>query len=69
MLPTAPDRNLLVKKGGTVHDWLNYADWMWMGAIMLVWILLIAVIGYLAVLATLRQTDRPPARHGHPRKA
>ena len=37
-----------------------------MGAIMIVWILLIGAIGYLAVLTASRQADRPPARHGLP---
>jgi hypothetical protein len=68
MLPPAADCTLLVKKGGTVHHWLNYADWMWMGAIMIAWILLIGAIGYLAVLTATRQADRPPARHGLPTK-
>ncbi|HEU5065336.1 MAG TPA: hypothetical protein VFT86_05545 [Gaiellaceae bacterium] len=52
-----------------MHHWLNEADWMWMGAIMIVWILLIGAIGYLAALTAWRQGDRPPARHGRPTKA
>jgi hypothetical protein len=42
---------------------------MWMGAFAIVWVLFIAVIGYFAVLAALREADRPPARHGRPTKA
>jgi hypothetical protein len=59
----------LVKKGGAVQHWLNHADWMWIGALMIVWILLIGAIGYLAALEAWRQPDRPPARHGRPKNA
>jgi hypothetical protein len=45
-----------------VHHWLNTLDWMWMGAMMIVWILLIAVVGYAAVLVAWRGSE-PHARH------
>ena len=38
-----------------MHQWLDNMDWMWMSAVMIVWILLIAVVGYAAVLAAWRQ--------------
>jgi len=50
-----------------VHHWLENLDWMWMGAMMIVWILLIAVVGYAAVLVAWRQTS--DARHKHPKSA
>jgi hypothetical protein len=45
-----------------VHQWLDTLNWMWMSAMMIVWILLIAVVGYAAALAAWRGSE-PPARH------
>ena len=50
------------EKEVAVHHWLNTLDWMWMGAMMIVWILLIAVVGYAAVLVAWRGSE-PHARH------
>ena len=52
-----------------MHQWLQNLDWMWMGAMMIVWILLIAVVGYAAVLAAWRQTGDAPARYKRPKSA
>ena len=40
-------------------NWMHFVDWMWMSAMMIVWLLLIAVIGYAAVLVAWRHE---PAR-------
>jgi cytochrome c oxidase assembly factor CtaG len=42
-----------------VHQWMDFFDWMWVGAMMIVWILVIAAIGYAAVLVAWRRTNRP----------
>jgi len=45
-----------------VPHWMHFVDWMWMSAMMIVWLFLIAVVGYAAVLVASRQTNRhrPP---------
>ena len=68
MPPRAAARMLLVKKGGSSAPLDAFVDWIWMSAMMIVWILLIAVIGYAAVLVAWRQTDSP-GRHGRPKSA
>lgn len=45
--------------------WMHFVDWMWMGAMMVVWLFLIAVVGYAAVLVSWRQMDR----HRRPKSA
>jgi hypothetical protein len=40
-----------------------------MGAMMIVWIMLIGVIGYAAGLAAWRQTGDAPDRHKRPKSA
>jgi hypothetical protein len=47
-----------------VPDWMHFVDWMWMGVMMIVWLFLIAAIGYAAVLLAWRQmnSQRPPKR-------
>jgi hypothetical protein len=52
-----------------VHQWMRLFDWTWIGAMMIVWILLIAVIGYAAVFVASRQSARHPVRHGRPKSA
>ena len=42
--------------------WMHFADWIWMSAIAIFWILLIAAIGYAAVLVSWRQTSSPGRR-------
>jgi hypothetical protein len=51
-----------------VPYWMHFADWIWMSAMMIFWILLIAVIGCAAVLVSWRHTDSP-GRHGRPKSA
>jgi len=53
---------LLVKKEAAVPYWMHFVDWMWMTAMMIVWLVLIAVVGYAAVLSAWRYTERhrPP---------
>ena len=46
-------------------DWMHFVDWMWMGAMMIAWLFLIAVIGYAAVLVAWRHANR----HGRPKGA
>lgn len=69
MPPFGAARMLLVKEGGNVHQWMRLFDWTWIGAMMIVWILLIAVIGYAAVFVASRQSARHPVRHGRPKSA
>lgn len=38
--------------------WMHFVDWLWMGATMIVWLFLIAALGYAAVLASWREADR-----------
>ncbi len=52
-----------------MHQWLDNMNWMWMSAVMIVWILLIAVVGYAAVLAAWRQGNEPRAHHRRPKRA
>ena len=69
MPPFRAARMLLVKKGGNVHQWMRLFDWTWIGAMMIAWILLIAVVGYAAVFVASRQSARHPVRHGRPKSA
>jgi hypothetical protein len=41
-----------------VPNWMHFVDWVWMSAMMTFWIVLIAVIGYAAVLVAWRHDDR-----------
>jgi hypothetical protein len=50
-------------------QWLEHLNWTWMGVMMVVWILLIAVIGYAAVLAAWRNPGDAPDRHKRPKSA
>ena len=52
-----------------MHQWMRLFDWTWIGAMMIVWILLIAVIGYAAVFVASRQSARHPVRHGRAKSA
>jgi hypothetical protein len=38
----------------TVHAWMNELDWIWLSFFMILWILLIAALGYAAALVSLR---------------
>ena len=38
-----------------MHHWIGLIDWASMGAAMLLWIVLIAVVGYAAVLVAWRK--------------
>ena len=67
MPPFRAARMLLVRKGGNVHQWMRLFDWTWIGAMMIVWILLIAVIGYAAALAAW-QGNEPHAHHRRPKR-
>ena len=40
-------------------QWMHFVDWMWMSAMMIVWLLLIAVVGYAAV-GSLTNRHQPP---------
>ncbi len=40
-------------------NWMHYVNWGWMGAWMVVWLLVIAPVGYAAVLLAWRRSDRP----------
>ncbi len=52
-----------------MHQWLDNMNWMWMSAVMIVWILLIAVVGYAAALAAWGQGNEPRAHHRRPKRA
>ena len=43
-------------------DWMHYVDWVSMAAMMILWLVLIAVIGYAAAFLAWRERDR----HGPP---
>ena len=51
------------KKEAAMPHWMHFVDWIWMSAIVIFWILLIALIGYAAVLVSWRHTNSP-GRHG-----
>ena len=44
-------------------NWMHFVDWIWMSAMMVFWLFLIAVIGYAAVLAAATN------RHERPKSA
>ena len=48
--------------------WTDFADWIWIGAMLLVWLLFIALLGCAAVLAAWRNQS-PPSRHVRPKSA
>ena len=43
-------------------DWMHYVDWVSVAAMMILWLVLIAVIGYAAAFLAWRERDR----HGPP---
>ena len=45
-----------------MHAWAQGVEWFWMAFFMIVWILLIASLGYVAVLVALRPSH-PKIRH------
>ena len=45
-------------KEATVHAWMNELDWIWMSFFMVLWILLIAALGYAAALVSLREPHK-----------
>jgi hypothetical protein len=51
------------RKEAALPYWMHLVDWIWMTSFMVVWLVLIAVVGYAAVLATLRHTNH----HGRPK--
>jgi hypothetical protein len=44
---------------------MHFVDWLWMGAMMIVWLFLIAVAGFAAVLVSSRATNG----HRRPKRA
>jgi hypothetical protein len=52
-----------------MHQWMNSFDWTWMGLMMMVWILLIAIVGYAAGLAAWRHSNGDHAVHSGPKRA
>jgi hypothetical protein len=38
-----------------MHAWMNELDWIWMSFFMVLWILLIAALGYAAALVSPRE--------------
>jgi hypothetical protein len=68
-MPVRARRRMLVTtKGVEVPTWTDFADWIWISAMMIAWLLFIAVIGCVAVLASWRHTSSP-GRHGRPKSA
>ena len=50
-MPEAPARCMLrTKKEAAVHHWMSLFNLLWMGAALLFWAVLIALVGYAAVL-------------------
>lgn len=49
--------------------WMHFVNWIWMSAMMIVWLLLIAVVGYAAVLVAWRHADRLENGTGRPKNA
>jgi hypothetical protein len=43
------------RKEATVHHWMSSIDWASMSAAMLLWVVLIALVGYAAGLAAWRR--------------
>jgi hypothetical protein len=41
-----------------VPHWMHSVNWTWMGAMMIVWLVLIGVIGYAAALLAWREANR-----------
>ena len=52
-----------------MHHWMNGFDWTWVGALMIAWILLIALIGYAAALVAWRHSDDAHTQHHPPKSA
>lgn len=63
MARSSTARMLDVKKGATVHQWMHLFEWIWVGATLLAWIAVIAILGYAAVVVAWREPDRAPSRH------
>ena len=45
-------------KEATVHTLMNELDWIWLTFFMVLWILLIAALGYAAALVSLRRPHK-----------
>jgi hypothetical protein len=43
------------RKEAAVHDWMSLVDWASISAAMLLWVVLIALVGYAAALAAWRR--------------
>ena len=41
-----------------MHHWMSLIDWAWMSAVLLLWVVLIAIVGYAAVLVAWRTSAR-----------
>ena len=41
-----------------MHAWMNELDWIWMSIFMVLWIFLIAALGYAAALSSLREPHK-----------
>ena len=52
-----------------MHPGIDYVDWILVGMTMFVLISVIAIVGYAAVLAALRQPRHKPSLHRRPRHA
>ena len=64
-MPSAAADRMLWKKEAAVPHWMHFVDWLWMGAMMIVWLFLIAAVGYVAVFVTWRQMNQ----HRRPKSA
>jgi hypothetical protein len=52
-----------------MHPGIDYVDWILLGMTMLVLIWIIAMVGYAAVVAALRQPRHKPSLHRRPKHA
>jgi len=70
-MPTPANGRMLLfeRKEAAVHHWMNGFDWTWVGALMIAWILLIALIGYAAALVAWRHSDDAHTQHRRPKSA
>jgi pilus assembly protein TadC len=55
MLFGSATRMLRRRKEAAVHHWMSSFDWASIGAAMLLWAVLIALVGYAAALAASRR--------------
>jgi hypothetical protein len=67
----ATRRKLSVKKGGTMrmHPGIDFVDWLLLGMTLLALLWVLALVGYAAIAAALREPRHRPHWHRRPKHA